>query len=442
MTTTTNTERSLLALLMVVAAIAVFAPLCASPLNDSEVSLLAIATEMSGHGFGALFSLDYARNFAFNLYAYLVSVGINVFSLSDVAAVRLPSALVIWLLTVGVYHYRGSTEKRSTSFMAALVFLSSYIVISSANTATPLTLTTIFFIAAMASLYHWLKQSSPTKNALLAASTACSMLFFGFFTPIALMAVAVVFVIAQDKPDYLRLLHLALWMIAAIVITFFAVAFFANSRHVAEAVLGIGQFTEPLAEFSHLKMLAMQMVFAIFPWSIPLIMALVWIICHPRWLRDEFRTLSLLKQFGVIAFIFTIPLLSALNGLSFIMIIAAIYFNSPLVAEMMLSQQHNHSITWRIAGTLFAIIVMAVCAFAMMACCGANPTIGAFALKHFDCSAGFVTLLAVVAFNLYALWRNSRTINRSNRFLYNLISLYIVAQLLYTLYVNPNIHSL
>ena len=171
-------------------------------------------------------------------------------------------------------------------------------------------------------------------------------------------------------------------------------------------------------------------------------MALVWIICHPRWLRDEFRTLSLLKQFGVIAFIFTIPLLSALNGLSFIMIIAAIYFNSPLVAEMMLSQQHNHSITWRIAGTLFAIIVMAVCAFAMMACCGANPTIGAFALKHFDCSADFVTLLAVVAFNLYALWRNSRTINRSNRFLYNLISLYIIAQLLYTLYVNPNIHSL
>ena len=72
MTTTTNTERSLLALLMVVAAIAVFAPLCASPLNDSEVSLLAIATEMSGHGFGALFSLDYAHNFAFNLYAYLV----------------------------------------------------------------------------------------------------------------------------------------------------------------------------------------------------------------------------------------------------------------------------------------------------------------------------------------------------------------------------------
>lgn len=133
MTTTTNTERSLLALLMVVAAIAVFAPLCASPLNDSEVSLLAIATEMSGHGFGALFSLDYAHNFAFNLYAYLVSVGINVFSLSDVTAVRLPSALVIWLLTVGVYHYRGSTEKRSTSFMAALVFLSSYIVISSAN---------------------------------------------------------------------------------------------------------------------------------------------------------------------------------------------------------------------------------------------------------------------------------------------------------------------
>ena len=53
-----------------------------------------------------------------------------------------------------------------------------------------------------------------------------------------------------------------------------------------------------------------------------------------------------------------------------------------------------------------------------------------------------MTLLAVVAFNLYALWRNSRTINRSNRFLYNLISLYIVAQLLYTLYVNPNIHSL
>lgn len=442
MTTTTNTERSLLALLMVVAAIAVFAPLCASPLNNSEESLLAIATEMSGHGFGSLFTLDYAHDFAFNLYAYLVSVGINVFSLSDVAAVRLPSALVIWLLTIGVYHYRGSTEKRSTSFMAALVFLSSYIVISSANTATPLTLTAIFFIAAMASLYHWLKQSSPTKNALLAASTACSMLFFGFFTPIALMAVAVVFVIAQDKPDYLRLLHLALWMIAAIVITFFAVAFFANSRHVAEAVLGIGQFTEPLAEFSHLKMLALQLVFAFFPWSIPLIMALVWIICHPRWLRDEFRTLSLLKQFGVIAFIFTIPLLSALNGLSFIMIIAAIYFNSPLVAEMMLSQQHNHSVTWRIAGTLFAMIVIGVCTFAIMACCGIHPSPGGYALKQFDCSGGFVALLTVVAFNLYALWRNSRTISRSNRFLYNIIFLYIVAQLIYTLYINPNIYSI
>ena len=186
-------------------------------------------------------------------------------------------------------------------------------------------------------------------------------------------------------------------------------------------------------------MLALQLVFSIFPWSVPLIVALGWMAVNPRWLRDRFLAMSLLKQFGVIVFILTLPLITALNGLSIIMLLTAIYFNVPLVAHFLLSQTHNHSVTWRISGFIFSLIITALAVAYVVAVSGVNICIFGYAFRPEGgvWSTGVVLLLSAIVVSLYTLTRNQRTIRFNNRYLYNIVILYLLAQILYKVYINP-----
>ena len=186
-------------------------------------------------------------------------------------------------------------------------------------------------------------------------------------------------------------------------------------------------------------MLALQLVFSIFPWSVPLIVALGWMAVNPRWLRDRFLAMSLLKQFGVIVFILTLPLITALNGLSIIMLLTAIYFNVPLVAHFLLSQTHNHSVTWRISGFIFSLIITVLVVAYVAAVSGVDICLFGYAFNPDDgvWSTGVVLLLSAIVVSLYTLTRNQRTIRFNNRYLYNIVILYLLAQILYKVYINP-----
>ena len=384
-----NPEYSLLVLLMAVSALVVYLPLGAVGLCGDEEEILGIARGLSDSGFGSLLTPHNAGNFATSFYAYLVSVSINVFGYPATLAVRIPAATVIWLLSCGIFYFRGEHERKDYAFLASLIFISSYSVSALAYHASPLTLTSLFLIAALASLYHWIKRRSRTKALLLVVSTACASLFFGILSPLAMAVTGMIFISIQEKKrvsDYVRLL-----------------------------------------------------VLSIFPWSVPLIVALGWMAVNPRWLRDRFLAMSLLKQFGVIVFILTLPLITALNGLSIIMLLTAIYFNVPLVAHFLLSQTHNHSVTWRISGFIFSLIITALAVAYVVAVSGVDICILGYAFRPEGgvWSTGVVLLLSAIVVSLYTLTRNQRTIRFNNRYLYNIVILYLLAQILYKVYINP-----
>ena len=48
-----------------------------------------------------------------------------------------------------------------------------------------------------------------------------------------------------------------------------------------------------------------------------------------------------------------------------------------------------------------------------------------------------VLLLSAIVVSLYTLTRNQRTIRFNNRYLYNIVILYLLAQILYKVYINP-----
>ena len=348
-----NPEYSLLVLLMAVLALVVYLPLGAVGLCGDEEEILGIARGLSDSGFGSLLTPHNAGNFATSFYAYLVSVSINVFGYPATLAVRIPAATVIWLLSCGIFYFRGEHERKDYAFLASLIFISSYSVSALAYHASPLTLTSLFLIAALASLYHWIKRRSRTKALLLVVSAACASLFFGILSPLAMAFTGMIFISIQEKKrvsDYVRLLVL---LVVSAALAYLLVAFLANSRETARLILGIGSLAEPIAGYSRLNMLALQLVFSIFPWSVPLIVALGWMAVNPRWLRDRFLAMSLLKQFGVIVFILTLPLITALNGLSIIMLLTAIYFNVPLVAHF-LCRRHTTTLSHGAFRALFS----------------------------------------------------------------------------------------
>ena len=120
------------------------------------------------------------------------------------------------------------------------------------------------------------------------------------------------------------------------------------------------------------------------------------------------------------------------------MLLTMIYFNVPIVSHFLLSQAHNHTVTWRITGSIFALLIALFALMFIAALFGLDFTQIGYSIDisgHSNFGAYF--LLIAIAFALYSLWRNQRTIRYNNLYLYNIVFLYIWAQLLYKAYVNP-----
>lgn len=432
-----STEQSLLFLIMAIAAVVIFLPLDAVALFPDEIRILQQADSYIDKGIFQLFATP-PQDFATEAYAYLVSANLNLFHLPDIWAVRTPGALIIWILTVGIFHYRGEYEQAKYAFLAALIFLSSYSVSAIAYHATPLTLTTISLITSLASVYHWIKRPSKRKAYLLIATAAVSSFFFGLLAPMAICVVGLIFMALQGNRKIADFFKVPAFLATAAMLAFMLAAFAYNDIHTAGKIMGIGQILEPLSEYSRLQLFALQLLFSIFPWSIPIVIAIGWIITHPQWLKEKFLALSLLKQFGVIIFVLTLPFITALNGLSLIMLLTMIYFNVPIVSHFLLSQAHNHTVTWRITGSIFALLIALFALMFIAALFGLDFTQIGYSIDisgHSNFGAYF--LLIAIAFALYSLWRNQRTIRYNNLYFYNIVFLYIWAQLLYKAYVNP-----
>ena len=94
---------------------------------------------------------------------------------------------------------------------------------------------------------------------------------------------------------------------------------------------------------------------------------------------------------------------------------------------------------WRISGFIFSLIITALAVAYVAAVSGVDICIFGYAFRPEGgvWSTGVVLLLSAIVVSLYTLTRNQRTIRFNNRYLYNIVILYLLAQILYKVYINP-----
>lgn len=440
--TRANSEYSLLAILIIATAIIAFLPLNAVGLFPDENNILAQAKNLTG-GIGSIFTPENVTDLSSKAYTYFVSVNLNVFQMCDAVAVRVPSAMVIWMLSIGIYHFRSADEKKSNSFLASLIFISSYSVSAMIYHACSLTITALVLISSFAAVYHMTKKPTRTKVLITILLTTASAYLFSIIAPITLGFSAAFFLLVQKDKNIKHYISILVLTIISATFAYLSAAILFNSRDVALQILSIDNILYPFTNYSGPNNMALQLVFSIFPWSIPIVVAIGWIIINPAWLRRKFMGIGLIRQFGAVIFILTLPTIYAWNGLSVIMMLATIYFNVPLIATFLLSQSHNHTVTWRITGCIFASLIaiftiiyictiygleISFCGFSYSNSCGWHP--------------GSILLITAICISLYSLSRNQRTIKFNNRYLYNIVILYLLATLLYKSFINPYIVQL
>lgn len=433
---------SLFVLLLLTAVVIIFPPLGRVPLQPDEIVLSTLAEKFAKLGIGSVFT-DTGADFLSNFYAYIVSVCHNNLDISDTLAVRLPSAVIILLLTLGLYQFCDRRDKLSHSFLAALLFISSYLVSSLAYRASTVSLIALPFIFSLSAVYHWTKSPNLNKTYLLIITTLFTSIFMGILGPVAVWIMGIILLLMQESRKIWQYLRLTANIAAGTVAAYVMIVFITNDTTIATSILGVEQVTESLSEYSKLEIFIRHIVFSIFPWSIPIIIGLFWITANPSWIRRQFLSLNFFRQFGVILFLLAIPTFFAFNRLSLVMLLVAIFFNMSVISSFILSQIHNHTISWRITGSLFGLLIAIFAGMFVALHFGVSIEMFGYRMPPFsDWSVWSILLLVSIAVSLYTLSRNQRTIHLNNRYLYNIVILYILAQLLYKGFVNPYLIAL
>lgn len=433
---------SLFVLLLVTAVVIIFPPLGRVPLQPDEIVLSTLAEKFAKLGIGSVFT-DTGADFLSNFYAYIVSVCHNNLDISDTLAVRLPSAVIILLLTLGLYQFCDRRDKLSHSFLAALLFISSYLVSSLAYRASTVSLIALPFIFSLSAVYHWTKSPNLNKTYLLIITTLFTSIFMGILGPVAVWIMGIILLLMQQSRKIWQYLRLTANIAVGTVAAYVMIVFITNDTTIATSILGVEQVTESLSEYSKLEIFIRHIVFSIFPWSIPIIIGLFWITANPSWIRRQFLSLNFFRQFGVILFLLAIPTFFAFNRLSLVMLLVAIFFNMSVISSFILSQIHNHTISWRITGSLFGLLIAIFAGMFVALHFGVSIEMFGYRMPPFsDWSVWSILLLVSIAVSLYTLSRNQRTIHLNNRYLYNIVILYILAQLLYKGFVNPYLIAL
>lgn len=433
---------SLFVLLLLTAVVIIFPPLGRVPLQPDEIVLSTLAEKFAKLGIGSVFT-DTGADFLSNFYAYIVSVCHNNLDISDTLAVRLPSAVIILLLTLGLYQFCDRRDKLSHSFLAALLFISSYLVSSLAYRASTVSLIALPFIFSLSAVYHWTKSPNLNKTYLLIITTLFTSIFMGILGPVAVWIMGIILLLMQESRKIWQYLRLTANIAAGTVAAYVMIVFITNDTTIATSILGVEQVTESLSEYSKLEIFIRHIVFSIFPWSIPIIIGLFWITVNPSWIRRQFLSLNFFRQFGVILFLLAIPTFFAFNRLSLVMLLVAIFFNMSVISSFILSQIHNHTISWRITGSLFGLLIAIFAGMFVALHFGVSIEMFGYRMPPFsDWSVWSILLLVSIAVSLYTLSRNQRTIHLNNRYLYNIVILYILAQLLYKGFVNPYLIAL
>ena len=363
--------------------------------------------------------------------------------LDGIMALRLPGAATVMILTLCLFRFGGRIDRYSSSFLASLLFLSSALIMRMTFNASVVILPAALFIFALMSLYHWLHRLDKRTFWLVATSTAIASVIIGATAPISIALMAYVFLIASRHrtPQSFAIITAAL--LVACCIAFLIIYIITGDTSTAMDIFDIRQQLSLLhgEEYSTTHIFVYYIVFAIFPWSIPLIISLPWLIRRPGNLYRRFLGLSLLQRYSVIIFLFSLPFLFFFTHLSLVLIVASMFFNMPLIGRYLLMQSEHHHRVWKIWGYAFACaIAILLVSFIIMSAGTEIHILGTtITLAGGKTGPWGITLTVMAFFGIYTLWRNARSIGQNNRFLYNIIFLYFCSALLCTGYILPRL---
>ena len=436
MSTRISTDIALFSFLALIVAVIIFPILDNRPLSEHEILMLQQinASETAGN-LGNIFQRG--NNLFMQAYAHIVQLieGL-IHGIKGAFLLRLPGALAIMALTLCLFRFDGNIDRLNSSFLASLLFLSSTLIMDLTFQASETIIPASLFILALMSLYHWLNHPSKRYFWLVVITAAVSTVLIGATSPIALALMAYVFIIASKRYSVRSYLTITFALLLSCAMAFLAIYVLVGDTAVAMDIFNIRQQLTMSPESSMANAFFKYVVLALFPWSIPLIISIPWLVRNPRWIYDKFINLGLLQRYSIIIFLFSMPFLFFSTDLTFILFIASMFFNMPLIGKYVLLQFHHHPNVWKTAGTIFAAIVILFMVAFIALKSGYVMTLGTYSISITKGWNGWSLLLSITAFfSIYTLWRNAREIRNNNRFLYNVIFLYLAISILVNGYV-------
>lgn len=442
-----STDIALLIFLAGLVALLIFPILGNAALNGVEMRMQAAIAD--GEAIGNLGNIFGTRSEIFHAaYLYLVELLDGLLpGPCNAFIIRLPGAAIVMTMTLCLFRFDGDFERLNASFLASLLFLSATIIIEMTYSASPTLLPTSLFIFAMMSLYHWLHHGTRRYFWLVVFSSAIATMLIGITAPVSMAIMAYTFIAASDCRAYSRYIVITTALVISCAAAFFAIYVLTGNAETARCIFHLSHQFEPTGSIGDnmAYIFLSYVVLGIFPWSIPILLSLPWLARKSHRLVGIFRKLTLLQRFGVIIFLFSLPMMLFGSELSNILLITSIFFNMPLIGKYLMLQFKHHPSVWRITGAVCASIIgLGTCTFVAVNLhdtSAATPVwlsdISDFLTMPDGWSRWCIFITAMIFVTLYTLWRSVREIGRNNRYLYSFITLYLLAVTLVVGYIAP-----
>lgn len=421
-------------LLLTALTIIIFPIIGINPLSEFELSLLEYSKSFISNEQIFTSMTEDINMLSYNIYAYIVHILYEYIGIEAALALRIPSALLIIAITSTLYLFNAIYESLNHSFLSAALFICCGAIMLLTFTASPVLIPAYLLILALITLYNQIKRRSITHLILLTATITLVTLTIGYNAVVIIAIIAYIYLISTGEKSPKSYLHITAAIVIATIIAFTTVILINRDPFIIREILTLNNYSQ----YSNLYNFLIVILFATFPWSLPLIISLFWVIRKPKWVVMEFTSLKPLQQYGITILIATLPTLAYLNGLSIILIIATIFFNMIIMGNLFMVQLKDYALAFRLTGIVTAIIAAST-ALTYTILKTIPITILGYSLDLSNKGNniwGFL-IVALIALFIYTLTRNNRSIHQNNRYMYNIIILYLLAATLFIGYILP-----
>lgn len=409
------------------------------PISESEQSIMDFALAFRWHSLAEVFTNCNNGNIEQRAYCYMVNLLDGIYGQIDYAYwLRVPSAMVTVILSLALFRFGRYESKVGEAFTAALIFLSCAYVSLLTYSTNVIMIPAVLLILVLISLCHWLKSPSKRSTIMLLISFAASIVFCGIPILIFASIIGLGYLCSEINSNWKGWAKFILSIVGGIFLAYAFIYIITGDKGIALNILSDWHivsnngFNDLGAAYIFIK----YVIFALFPWSIPLLISLKLVIRNYEEVRKGFNELTFSQRFGVYMFAISTPSLFFYTQLSFALLLASVFFNATTIAHILTMQFNKHPERWRIVGVLLGVASLAIVVLYILANNGISNPFFELSVKGWHWMSIF--LVTSIIISIYTLWRNWREIYRNHRFLFNMIILYLLTANLFIAFIIPN----